>query len=247
MDGMPELHLVTTIYRATNAIVRELDRRLLRDYDVTFVQALTLLAIQSFDQPQPRLVAEFLSQQSQTVTGVLDRLERAGHIRRSRDLADRRGVRLELTGTGSRLAAALRERLSGYMAELFQSIPIHAGASGLSILAFLDPALRDRIVRAPGGLVRFTDATLTTAEQLESAIADIRSKGYAITRGQRAPGAVGIAAPFWGEDATVMGTVMVTIPEQRFDPGLESELSSAVLRAASTMTALVGGRAPLRF
>lgn len=126
MDGMPELHLVTTIYRATNAIVRELDRRLLRDYDVTFVQALTLLAIQSFDQPQPRLVAEFLSQQSQTVTGVLDRLERAGHIRRSRDLADRRGVRLELTGTGSRLAAALRERLSDYMEELFRGVPQRA-------------------------------------------------------------------------------------------------------------------------
>jgi DNA-binding MarR family transcriptional regulator len=126
MDGMPELHLVTTIYRATNAIVRELDRRLLRDYDVTFVQALTLLAIQSFDQPQPRLVAEFLSQQSQTVTGVLDRLERAGHIRRSRDLADRRGVRLELTGTGARLAESLREKLSDYMEELFRGVPQRA-------------------------------------------------------------------------------------------------------------------------
>lgn len=123
---MPELHLVTTIYRATNAIVRELDRRLSREYDVTFVQALTLLAIQSFDRPQPRLVAEYLSQQSQTVTGVLDRLERAGHVRRFRDLEDRRGVRLELTGTGATLADALRERLVQYMEELFRGVPQRA-------------------------------------------------------------------------------------------------------------------------
>lgn len=126
MDGLPELHLVTTIYRTTNGIVRELDRRLMREHDVTFVQALTLLAIQSFDRPQPRLVAEYLSQQSQTVTGVLDRLERAGHIRRFRDLADRRGVRLELTGSGLRLTEALRERLGQYMEELFRGVPQRA-------------------------------------------------------------------------------------------------------------------------
>lgn len=122
MDGMPELHLVTTIYRATNTIVRELDRRLTREHDVTFVQALTLLAIESFDRPQPRLVAEYLSQQSQTVTGVLDRLERAGHIRRFRDLADRRAVRLELTETGRRLVESLRQRLGEYMEELFRGV-----------------------------------------------------------------------------------------------------------------------------
>lgn len=133
-----------------------------------------------------------------------------------------------------------------YMAELFRSIPIHAGASGLSILAFLEPKLRDEILHAPDGLDRFTDATLTTPEALNAAIAEIRSKGYAITHGQRALGAVGIAAPFWGDDATVLGNIMVTIPEQRFDPALEPSLSAAVLRAAAAMTHLVGGRAPLR-
>lgn len=102
-----ELDLVASLYRTTNAFVRELDRRLVQEDDVTFIQAITLLAIDSFDCPQPRLVADFLSQQSQTVTGVLDRLERAGHVQRLRDMEDRRAVRLQLTDSGKRIARAI--------------------------------------------------------------------------------------------------------------------------------------------
>ncbi len=113
-----ELTLVTSIYRATNAIVREVDQRLARDHGVTFVQAITLLAINSFDHPQPHLVADYLSQQSQTVTGVLDRLERSGYLRRQRDLKDRRAVRLELTDSGARLVAAVRPALQRSVEEV---------------------------------------------------------------------------------------------------------------------------------
>lgn len=133
-----------------------------------------------------------------------------------------------------------------YMAELFHSIPIHAGASGLSILAFLEPALRERILRPAGGLEAITPETLTTPADLEAAMAGIRAQGYAITHGQRATGAVGIAAPVWNAEGTVLGNIMVTIPEQRYDPALEPRLAAAVLAAAQAMTRVVGGRAPLR-
>ncbi len=116
--GTSEMQLVTRLYRTTNAIVRELDQRLSRDHDVTFIQALTLLAIDSFERPQPHLVADYLSQQSQTVTGVLDRLERAGHVARRRDLDDRRAVRLELTEQGAELVAQVRASLQGHIGEV---------------------------------------------------------------------------------------------------------------------------------
>ena len=105
------LNLVTALYRTTNTVVRELDQRMTREHDVTFVQAVTLLAIDSFAQPQPHLVAQYLSQQSQTVTGVLDRIERAGLIERLRDMSDRRAVRLVLTPKGSALVQRLRDSL----------------------------------------------------------------------------------------------------------------------------------------
>ena len=121
-EASTDLALVTGLYRATNAAVRELDQRLSRDHDVTFIQAVTLLAIDSFDRPQPHLVADYLSQQSQTVTGVLDRLERAGHVARRRDLNDRRAVRLELTESGKRLVDAMSATLSVHVCEVVKGV-----------------------------------------------------------------------------------------------------------------------------
>ena len=120
--GTTPLELVTALYRTTNSLVRELDQRLSRDHDVTFVQAVTLLAIDSFDQPQPHLVAAYLSQQSQTVTGVLDRVERAGHITRVRDLTDRRAVRLELTPGGKKLVTTLKASLSDNLVQVLAQV-----------------------------------------------------------------------------------------------------------------------------
>jgi DNA-binding MarR family transcriptional regulator len=117
-----DLGLVTVLYRATNAVVRELDQRLDREHQITFIQAVTLLAVDSFERPQPHLVAEYLSQQSQTVTGVLDRLERAGLLTRKRDLGDRRAVRLELTGKGSDVVRAIRESLEQHVTDVLTGV-----------------------------------------------------------------------------------------------------------------------------
>ncbi len=123
MDAsVSDLALVTGLYRTTNATVRELDQRLGKDHDITFIQAVTLLAIDSFDRPQPHLVADYLSQQSQTVTGVLDRLERAGHVTRRRDLGDRRAVRLELTASGRHLVDDMSDTLKKHVQEVLNGL-----------------------------------------------------------------------------------------------------------------------------
>ena len=102
-----------------NSLVRDLDRRLTRDHNITFVQAITLMTIASFDIAQPNMVAQALSQQSQTVTGVLDRLERAGHVKRLRDMDDHRAVRLQLTASGARLAAEVVVSMDEYGGGMF--------------------------------------------------------------------------------------------------------------------------------
>ncbi len=141
-DASADLALVTALYRTTNAIVRELDQRLGRDHDVTFIQAITLLAVDSFDRPQPHLVADYLSQQSQTVTGVLDRLERAGHIGRKRDMTDRRAVRLELTESGARLVEKIRASLQDHVAEVLAGTPDEARAGLANGLEALEETVR---------------------------------------------------------------------------------------------------------
>ncbi|MGE3076408.1 MAG: MarR family winged helix-turn-helix transcriptional regulator [Dehalococcoidia bacterium] len=137
-----DLDLVTGLYRATNAAVRELDQRLSRENGITFIQAVTLLAIDSFDRPQPHLVADYLSQQSQTVTGVLDRLERAGHVARRRDLGDRRAVRLELTDSGREVVAAIAASLSGHVVDVLKGVEPKRRSRLRSDLATIEDSIR---------------------------------------------------------------------------------------------------------
>ncbi len=137
-----DLALVTGLYRATNATVRELDQRLMREHDVTFIQAVTLLAIDTFDRPQPHLVAEHLSQQSQTVTGVLDRLERAGHVTRQRDLDDRRAVRLELTDTGRVLVEEMSESMKKHITDVLNGVKPRTRETLIHQLDELEHAIR---------------------------------------------------------------------------------------------------------
>lgn len=137
-----DLTLLTALYRTTNAAVRELDQRLSREHGITFIQAITLLAIDSFDRPQPHLVADHLSQQSQTVTGVLDRLERAGHVARLRDLGDRRAVRLELTTTGRDLVNGMTGSIRRHVADVLSGVAPPARKELSSQLEELEQSVR---------------------------------------------------------------------------------------------------------
>lgn len=126
-----------------------------------------------------------------------------------------------------------------YVMELNKWLPLHAGASGLAILAFLPPEVRQDIVGA--GLAALTSATVTDPKRLTRNLDRIRDRGYAISRGQRIPGAVAVAAPVFGLYGTVIGDVGVTMPHTRFKSGAEPALAEAVLAAAHIVTQRIGG------
>src|SRR3954454_1538551 len=57
------------------------------------------------------------------VTGLLDRLEQRGYVRRRMDPVDRRRQRLELTERGRAISQAVHQALSSELAEQFGQIP----------------------------------------------------------------------------------------------------------------------------
>lgn len=126
-----------------------------------------------------------------------------------------------------------------YVIKEHEWLPVHAGASGLAILAFLPESDR-RMVLSDTKLVRFTDHTLIEPKELENAMAQIRAQGYSITHQQRTKDAVGIAAPVWGYDGRVLGDVLITIPEYRFDPAREKGLAELVIGTANAISAQLG-------
>lgn len=137
-----------------------------------------------------------------------------------RRLVDETGETVLLTRrSGKQVVCLEREESSRSLRlsyERGQILPVHAGASALVLLAWLDEAELDRTLGF-GPLERFTDKTITDPQALKSRLADIRGRGYAVTYGERDPGVVGVAAPISGRSEPVVAGLTVVTPQHRLD------------------------------
>ena len=131
-----------------------------------------------------------------------------------------------------------------YVVPLNEWIPVHAGASGLAVMAFLSEAERRAVVEQRG-LARITDATITEPRVLEDELAKVRRRGYALSRGQRTKGAVAIAAPIWGPNGHIVGELNLSVPEPRFDESMTPAFATLVITHAQRITENLGGQPPL--
>lgn len=126
--------------------------------------------------------------------------------------------------------------------ELRYVIPLHTwmslarGASGLAILSFLEDDRREAAVKE-----HETKHDHPSAAQIRADIELTRSRGYALSHGQRINGASGIAAPIFNAHGRVIGDLVVTMPLVRFATVDESDLVGRVVRGAETLTRLLGG------
>jgi IclR family acetate operon transcriptional repressor len=113
------------------------------------------------------------------------------------------------------------------------------GASGRSILAFLDKQEVDRIY-AVEGPAPGSGEVLPSRRALEKELSAIRERGYDITYGQKLAGAVGIGAPIFGLDGKVLGSICVTIPETRIAAKDRPRLAELVRATTAELSAALG-------
>lgn len=121
---------------------------------------------------------------------------------------------------------------------LYTWMPVHGGATGRALLAFLPDEERAAVLA--GGLPAVTDATVTDPDALARNLETVRRKGYALSRGERVAGGVGIAAPVLGSGGRLTGVVGITLPEQRFRRDDEARLADFVLAAARDIAPRLG-------
>jgi IclR family acetate operon transcriptional repressor len=127
-----------------------------------------------------------------------------------------------------------------YIVELNSWVPVHAGASGLAILASLPEDERREIVHGRP-LEAVTGRTFVVPDDLDAALAIVRRQGYAVSHGQRFAGASSVAAPVFDSAGAVVGDVGISIPSSRFESATEQDLAMLVRRAAADLTARIGG------
>jgi len=127
-----------------------------------------------------------------------------------------------------------------YKTRLGIRLPIHSGASGKVIMAFLPEEGIEEIFAS--GLERVTDRTIVDPHRLRKQLAEIRGKGYALSHGEREPEAVGIACPIFDFGSSVIGSIVVTIPSFRFRPQMEGQILPLVQEGADWLSYLNGFR-----
>ena len=117
-----------------------------------------------------------------------------------------------------------------FVQPLYQRLPVHAGAMGRAILAFLSESERNAVLNRP--LARRTSRTVTETRRLELLLDDVRAKGYAISTGEQFDGGVGIASPILTKDRRLLGVAGIGLPMQRFRPDDEPRLAKLVMACA---------------
>ncbi|MDJ0390938.1 MarR family transcriptional regulator [Roseomonas sp. E05] len=97
-----EQFLCFSVYAAGHAFSR-VYKPFLRELGLTYPQYLAMVALWQEDNQTVGQIGEKLFMETSTLTPLLKRLESGGYVRRSRDTADERVVRIALTDQGRAL------------------------------------------------------------------------------------------------------------------------------------------------
>jgi DNA-binding IclR family transcriptional regulator len=117
-----------------------------------------------------------------------------------------------------------------YVPSLDVPNPIYVGASGLAVLANLGRTDQDLVL---AGLPADLPAG---SAPLGEELAQISEQGFAITRGQRTQGVVGVFSPVFRGDHEVCGSIGISLPEHVFDETDRNLVVSVVMNAATVVT-----------
>jgi len=114
-----------------------------------------------------------------------------------------------------------------------QRMDLHAGAAGKVLLAYAPEVERDIILKK-GPLPRFSPQTITNPTRLLKELAQIKSGGYAISRGERNPDAFGLAVPVFEREDQMIGAISIAGPITRLTAESE-EFYLSELKSSATL------------
>jgi DNA-binding IclR family transcriptional regulator len=120
-------------------------------------------------------------------------------------------------------------------------LPMHATALGKAVLAYLAEPERKDVLDA--GLPKLTGRTVSTLPALERELDAVRERGYAVEREEAVLGEVGIAAPIFGRNGTVIGGIGVAGPSERLNgKARENKVATVVGEAARSISRDLGAQ-----
>ncbi len=123
-----------------------------------------------------------------------------------------------------------------------EMLPLHATASGLSVLAFLPPDQREKVLSRP--LSIHTSKTRTEPDYLQAILASVRDRGICVTDGLFDEEVASIGAPLFGEEGHVIGAVAIAAPRVRATPDRLRNFTDRLRSTAIAASGSLGGTYP---
>lgn len=121
-------------------------------------------------------------------------------------------------------------------------LPFHATSSGLAVLAFQTDAFRESILSAP--TPRLTGQTETNPVALRARILEVRSLGYAESRGAFQAEVHSMAVPLFDGLGRCSGALAVAALGLRMTDSQRRLIRFALMQAGTEITTLWGGTLP---
>jgi DNA-binding IclR family transcriptional regulator len=113
--------------------------------------------------------------------------------------------------------------------------PLHAGAPGKVMLAWLPPKELEATLREMP-LSRLTTHTITSQTALTKHLAKVRENGYAMDLGEGLEGHHCLGAPVFDADGRAFASLWVTAPTPRLSEADGERLAPSVIKAAQMVT-----------
>jgi DNA-binding IclR family transcriptional regulator len=113
--------------------------------------------------------------------------------------------------------------------------PLHAGAPGKVILAWLPPRELDATLREMP-LARLTRHTIASRTALVRHLAEVKRNGYAMDLGETLEGHHCLGAPVFDADGRAFASIWITAPAPRLSDADGERLAPSVILAAQRVT-----------
>lgn len=131
-----------------------------------------------------------------------------------------------------------------YTASPGSKAPLHVGAAGMTLIAFLGEEEIERVLSSlPQPLETLTDGTVTEMGTLRRRLTDVRRRGYAISAGERVPGAAAVSVPLRAHGELV-AALSILGPASRLPRRRLAEVAEELQGASSEIEAILDGRDP---
>lgn len=121
-----------------------------------------------------------------------------------------------------------------YITMVGKRLPIHVGASGKLLLAYMDRDEAYQILK--DSIDKTKESLIDISGQLEEIVKD----GYAVSHGERIPGVSAISAPIRRWDGTVAAGLTVSGATVRFTPERVKQFIELILESAGEISQLLG-------